>query len=159
MKPIEMYASKANHQDSYFNVFTEDYLYIFDILEASSNPDYSFLKKIKSSNDSYYLYLVFDYTNNITKIGKSNGPYRRVYQHAVNFMSYGNSSMGNVECIWSRRSFHDSLNIEREILNEFRNAFPYAKQICSEFFIGCNFEDVQRFFINFLKKTIPLKLK
>lgn len=152
MKPLELYASRKRHQDFLGNIFEENYVLINDIQYAHSSNLYSFLKRIKSKPKTYFVYCVCDTKNNIVKFGKTCNPFKRIIEHTNNFICYGGSSIDNLYCIWSRHSFHEDSEIEKELLNEFRYHNTNAAQSAKEFFSLINPIAIENFFCDFINK-------
>lgn len=150
MKPVQLYASKKRDQDIYGNIFGERSILINDILIMQTNSDYSFLKKIKAPNKSYFVYCVCDTQQRIIKLGKTMSPFKRISDHVNNFICYGGSSVNDLFCIWSRHAFHEDSNIEKQLLNQFRESSVGACQIGQEFFSNIHPISAESLFCSFV---------
>lgn len=149
MSPIKNYNIKSDKADHFGNLFSKNYTYIKNLSSIKDNIFYNFLKKITCPKGYYYLYCIYDSKNNITKLGKTNNPYKRTLQHVSNFIAYGSSSFEEIQCIWSRNSFDENLNMEKEFLNMFKESNPLCPQNQLEFFSQANTQDVNRFVFDF----------
>jgi hypothetical protein len=147
--PIKNYNMKSDTVDCFGNLFSKNYTYIKNLSTIKDNVFYSFLKKIRCAKGYYYLYCVYDSKNGITKLGKTNNPYKRTLQHVSNFIAYGNSSFEDIQCIWSRNSFEEKLNMEKEFLKAFKESNPLCPQNQLEFFSQVDIQDVNRFTFDF----------
>ena len=152
MYAIELYSAKKWCQDIYGNIFSENYILINDISKLYNNKDYSFLKKIRSNDKSYFVYCACDARNNVIKLGKSNRPFQRAVEHVNNFVCYGGSKLDDLYFICSRYSFHNDSNIEKELLNEFRRQNLGAAQLANEFFSSVSPIVAENLFCDFVSK-------
>ena len=150
MTPLELYASAKAGQDLYKNVFGKNFIWIKNIPNIQTSPEYSFLKRIKSTSDLYFVYCLCDTKRKIVKFGRSNYPFRRMMHHAGSFCSYRGSSIDDLHYSWSRFAFHKNHNVEKELLNSFRAKYETSPQIAKEFFTNTDAFSATMFFGEFL---------
>lgn len=115
-----------------------------------TDKEYSFLKKIKAPNKSYFIYCVCDAKQRRIKLGKTTAPFKRISDHVNNFICYGGSSVDDLFCIWSRHVFHEDSNIEKQLLNQFRESSVGATQVAQEFFNNIHPISAESLFCSFV---------